>query len=276
MNRPVPIQPRSNIVQDKLLKIIPAAIVGLLGLSVLSGSFYTVNSGQRAIVLRFGQIQAVEAEGLHMKIPFVDSTVLVDVRTLKAESPADAGTRDLQRVHAKVALNYHLKAEALRDTYSRVGLNVEDKVIDPRIQEVIKAVVARYSAEELLAKRDDVKRDAETALRNQLASYNIVVEAIQITNFQFSQAFDQAIEAKQTAEQNALKAKNDLERIKIEAEQKIAMAKAEAETIRIQADAIRAQGGAEYVQLKAIEKWNGQMPQVSGGATPFISLPPVK
>ena len=134
-------------------------------------------------------------------------------------------------------------------------------------------MVARFSAEELLAKRDDVKRDVEAALRNQLASYNIVVEAIQITNFQFSASFDHAIEAKQTAEQNALKAKNDLERIKIEAEQKVAMAKAEAEAIRIQADAIRAQGGTEYVQLKAIEKWDGQLPQVNGGATPFISLP---
>jgi regulator of protease activity HflC (stomatin/prohibitin superfamily) len=151
---------------------------------------------------------------------------------------------------------------------------VESKVIDPRIQEVVKAVVARYSAEELLAKREEVKQEVELALRNQLASYNIVVEAIQITNFQFSASFDHAIEAKQTAEQNALKAKNDLERIKIEADQKIAMAKAEAETIRIQADAIRAQGGAEYVQLKAIEKWNGQLPQVSGANTPFISLTP--
>ena len=259
--------------QDKLLNIIPAAIIAIIGLSVLSGSFFTVTSGQRAIVLRFGQIQSIESEGLHMKIPFVDSTVFVDVRTLKAESPADAGTKDLQRVNAKVALNYHLKPESLRDTYSRVGLNVEDKVIDPRIQEVVKAVVARFSAEELLAKRDDVKRDVEAALRNQLASYNIVVEAIQITNFQFSASFDHAIEAKQTAEQNALKAKNDLERIKIEAEQKVAMAKAEAEAIRIQADAIRAQGGTEYVQLKAIEKWDGQLPQVNGGATPFISLP---
>lgn len=257
-----------------IIKYALLAVVGIIGLSVVSDCFYTVTSGQRAIVFRFGQIKAVESEGLHLKVPFMDTTIIVDVRTLKAESPADAGTKDLQRVSTNVALNYHLDANVLKDTYSRVGLDVESKVIDPRIQEVVKAVVARYSAEELLAKREEVKQEVELALRNQLASYNIVVEAIQITNFQFSASFDHAIEAKQTAEQNALKAKNDLERIKIEADQKIAMAKAEAETIRIQADAIRAQGGAEYVQLKAIEKWNGQLPQVSGANTPFISLTP--
>jgi regulator of protease activity HflC (stomatin/prohibitin superfamily) len=256
-----------------VIKYVVLTIVGLIGLSIISDCFYTVTSGQRAIVFRFGQIKAVESEGLHLKVPFMDTFVLVDVRTLKAESPADAGTRDLQRVSTTVALNYHLDANVLKDTYSRVGLDVENKVIDPRIQEVVKAVVARFSAEELLAKRDDVKQEVELALRTQLALYNIVVEAIQITNFQFSASFDHAIEAKQTAEQNALKAKNDLERIKIEADQKVAMAKAEAETIRIQADAIRAQGGAEYVQLKAIEKWDGMLPQVSGGNTPFISLP---
>lgn len=257
-----------------IIKYAVLAIAGIIGLSIISDCFYTVTSGQRAIVFRFGQIKAVESEGLHLKVPFMDSTVIVDVRTLKAESPADAGTRDLQRVSTKVALNYHLDPNVLKDTYSRVGLDVETKVIDPRIQEVVKAVVARYSAEDLLAKREEVKQEVELALRNQLAPYNIVVEAIQITNFQFSASFDHAIEAKQTAEQNALKARNDLERIKIEADQKVAMAKAEAETIRIQAEAIRAQGGAEYVQLKAIEKWNGQLPQVSGANTPFISLNP--
>jgi regulator of protease activity HflC (stomatin/prohibitin superfamily) len=258
--------------QRNIARSLSLGAVAIVGLSVVFGSYFTVNQGERGIVFRFGQIQSVESEGLHLKVPFMDSVVHVDTRTQKAESPADAGTKDLQRVSTKVALNYHLKPEVLKDTYTRVGLDVEGKVIDPRIQEVVKAVVARFSAEELLAKRDDVKHEVEDALRVQLAGYNIVLEAIQITNFQFSASFDHAIESKQTAEQNALKAKNDLERIKIEAEQKITMAKAEAETIRIQADAIRAQGGAEYVQLKAIEKWNGQLPQVSGGNTPFINL----
>lgn len=247
-------------------------IIAAFVLIALFGSFFTVSSGERAIVFRFGQVKDVVSDGLHMKIPLIENYKIVDIRTQKAHSPADAGTKDLQTVKTEVALNYHLVADSLADTYSRVGLDVENKVIDPRIQEIVKAVVARFSAEELLTKREDVKSEIATGLRNSLVAYNITVEDIQITNFSFSHAFDAAIEAKQTAEQQALKAKNDLDRIKVEAQQKIALAEAEAKTIQIQAQAIKEQGGAEYVQLKAIEKWDGKLPQVSGGNTPFINM----
>lgn len=254
------------------LRQIAIGAVILVAIIFMWSSFYTVTSGERAIVLRFGQVQGVESDGLHFKMPLIENIKIVDVRTQKAHAPATAGTRDLQTVQTEVALNYHLNPESLSDTYSRIGLNVEEKIIDPRIQEVVKAVIARFSAEELLAKREDVKNEIATGLRTSMTAYNISVEDIQITNFAFSRSFDSAIEAKQTAEQNALKAKNDLDRIKIEAQQKIAMAEAEAKTIQIQAQAIKEQGGAEYVQLKAIEKWNGQLPQVSGATTPFINL----
>jgi regulator of protease activity HflC (stomatin/prohibitin superfamily) len=246
---------------------------GIVLLAIIWSCFFTVRSGERALVFRFGQVQTVVSDGLHFKLPFIEDYKIVDVRTQKAHSPANAGTRDLQTVTSEVALNYHLQAESLADTYSRIGLDVENKVIDPRIQEIVKAVVAKFSAEELLTKREDVKNEIATGLRTSLLAYNIAVEDIQITNFSFSHSFDAAIEAKQTAEQQALKAKNDLDRIKVEAQQKIAMAEAEARTIQIQAQAIKEQGGAEYVQLKAIEKWDGKLPQVSGGNTPFINLP---
>ncbi len=254
------------------LKLIGLGLIGLMVLITLWGSFYTVTSGERGLVLRFGQVQEVVTDGLHFKLPMIESVRIVDVRTQKAASPANAGTRDLQSVTTEVSVNYHLDGDTLADTYTRVGLDVESKIIAPRIQEIVKSVVARFSAEELLTKREDVKTEISAGLRNSLASYNIKVEDIQITNFSFSHSFDAAIEAKQTAEQNALKAKNDLERIKVEAQQKIAMAEAEARTIQIQAQAIKEQGGAEYVQLKAIEKWNGELPQVSSGAVPFINL----
>lgn len=255
-----------------VIRLIGLGVLGLLAVIILWGSFYTVTSGERALVFRFGQVKEVVADGLHFKMPMIESFRIVDVRTQKAATPANAGTRDLQTVTTEVSVNYHLDGDTLADTYTRVGLDVEGKVIDPRIQEIVKSVVARFSAEELLTKREDVKNEISTGLRNSLAAYNIKVEDIQITNFAFSHSFDAAIEAKQTAEQNALKAKNDLERIKVEAQQKIAMAEAEARTIQIQAQAIKEQGGAEYVQLKAIEKWNGQLPQVSSNAVPFINL----
>lgn len=255
-----------------LLRNTSILVVLFVIISTAFGSFFTVRSGERAIVFRFGQVQSVVNDGLHMKVPFIETYRIVDIRTQKAHSPANAGTRDLQTVQTEIALNYHLRAESLADTYSRIGLDVEPKVIDPRIQEIVKAVVAKFSAEELLIKREDVKSEIANGLRTSLSAYNIIVEDIQITNFQFSKAFDSAIEAKQTAEQQALKAKNDLERIKVEAQQKITMAEAEARTIQIQAQAIKEQGGAEYVQLKAIEKWDGKLPQVSGGNTPLINL----
>jgi len=255
-----------------VIRVAATGIAAIVALIVIGGSFFTVSSGERAIVFRFGQVQNVVSDGLHFKIPFIENYKIVDIRTQKAHSPADAGTKDLQTVKTEVALNYHLVADSLADTYSRVGLDVENKVIDPRIQEIVKAVVARFSAEELLTKREDVKSEIAAGLRSSLVAYNITVEDIQITNFSFSHAFDAAIEAKQTAEQQALKAKNDLERIKVEAQQKIALAEAEARTIQIQAQAIKEQGGAEYVQLKAIEKWDGRLPQVSGGNTPFINM----
>lgn len=259
------------------IKYISIGLLGLIAFIIFWGCFYTVDSGQRALVLRFGQVQEVVSDGLHLKMPFIERVILVDVRTQKSHAPASAGTKDLQTVTTEVALNYHLNANTLQDTYTRFGLDVENKVIEPRIQEIVKAVMARFSAEELLTRRDSVKQEIAVGLRTSLAVYNISVEDIQITNFSFSKAFDEAIEAKQTAEQNALKAKNDLDRIKVEAEQKITMAQAEAETIRIQAQAIKEQGGEEYVKMKAIEKWNGVLPQFTGGGTmPFISVPAQK
>jgi regulator of protease activity HflC (stomatin/prohibitin superfamily) len=133
-------------------------------------------------------------------------------------------------------------------------------------------VVAKYSAEDLLKKREFVKSDIENNLKASLAQYDIELEGVAITNFSFSTAFDEAIEAKQIAEQNALKAKNDLDRIKIEAEQKVTVAKAEAEAIKIQTEAIQANGGESYVRLKAIEKWNGILPTYTGNTVPFIKV----
>ena len=124
---------------------------------------------------------------------------------------------------------------------------------------------AKHTAEDLIVNRATAKQEIDNILKGDLARYHIMVEDVQLTHFQFSPEFNRAIEAKQTEAQNALKAKNILERTKIESEQRIAQAKGEAEAIRIQAEAIRSQGGAEYVQLKWIEKWNGEPPQVIAG-----------
>lgn len=254
--------------------VFTAAMV-FAGILLLTSALYTVRSGERAIVFTWGKITKITGEGLNVKIPIMQSIIKVDIRTQKAEAPAVAASKNMQTVHTKVTVNYHLDPSKLDALYSAVGLDVERKIIDSRIQEVVKAVIAKYTADELLAQREAVKGEISELLTTQVSQYHIIVEkgGVQITNFEFSTAFVQAIENKQIAEQNALKAKNDLDRIKVEAEQQIATARGNAESIRIQADAIRAQGGKEYVELKAIEKWNGQLPTYTGsGAVPFLNL----
>jgi len=254
------------------IKGIVAIVLLAIGLIITPFCVYSIDSGERAIVRTFGSVSGVWDDGLHFKMPFVQSVIVVDIRTRKAHAPAQAASSDMQRVTTEVALNYHLNSEKLEEIYTKTGLDVEERIIDPRIQEVVKAVTAKFQADKLLIQREVVKGEIETLLKTSLLPYNVVVEAVQITDFKFSEQYNSAIEAKQTAEQNAQKAKNDLERIKVEAEQKIATSKAEAEAIRIQANAIKEQGGAEYVQLKAIEKWDGALPTYSGSAVPFLKL----
>lgn len=271
---PAPNSMKSKLTDGQIAaRVIGGIIAGIIALVLIFGSFYTVDSGERALVLTWGSVSSVENDGLHFKLPFIQKRVLVDVRTRKAHAPAEAASSDLQRVTTEVALNYHLDPNKIAEIYTRSGMDVEGTLIDPRIQEVVKAVSAKYQADKLLQQREAVKAEIESSLKLSLSPYNIVVEAVQITNFKFSEQYDAAIEAKQTAEQNAQKAKNDLERIKVEAEQKIATAQAEAEAIRIQSQAIEKQGGAGYVQLKAIEKWDGKLPTYTGnGPLPFLQV----
>lgn len=256
-------------------RIITFVIIFAIIASVfISGSFYTVKSGERALLFTWGEITSVTNEGLHFKIPIMQTIIKVDIRTQKAEAPANAASKNMQTVSTVLTLNYHLAQDKLDELYSTVGLEVENKIIAARIQETVKAVVARYTAEELLTMREQVKNEISESLTKQLLEYHIVVGAggVQITNFDFSRSFNEAIEDKQVAEQKALTAKNNLERVKVEAEQKVAQARGEAESIRIQAEAIRAQGGKEYVNLKAIEKWDGKLPVYTGNNAPMPFL----
>ena len=263
-----------NQVKKNRRKVLLVLVVFIFVLMVGSGSFYTVKSGERALVFTWGEITSIKSEGLQFKIPIVQDVQKVDVRTKKAEAPADAASKNMQTVSTTVTLNYRLDPTKLKELYSTVGLDVESRIIAARIQETVKAVVARYTAEELLSQRENVKNEISESLTRQLLEYHIEVApgGVQITNFDFSRAFNDAIEEKQVAEQKALTAQNNLERIKVEAEQKIAQARGEAESIRIQAEAIRAQGGKEYVNLKAIEKWDGKLPTYQGGSSPIPFL----
>lgn len=251
--------------------------VGLLLILSAFKPWVQVGAGERGIVQNFGAVQdIVFEEGLHFKIPLVQTVILMDVKIQKAMTDAASSSSDLQDVDLSVALNYHIIPEKANLVYQTIGVQFKERIIDPAIQEVMKAVTARYTAEELITKRPAVSREMQEALTSRLLESNIAVDAFSIISFSFSQTFTDAIEAKQTAEQNALKAKRDLDRIKVEAEQTIAAATAEAEALRLQKmnispDLIELR--KIEANLKAIEKWDGVLPNVTGaGAVPFIGV----
>lgn len=236
-----------------------------------------VGPGERGIVLNFGAVQDVVLdEGMHFRIPVVQEIIKMDVKIHKVVTDAAAASSDLQDVALSVALNYHVIPDKVNVVYQTIGVEFKERMIDPAIQEVMKAVSARYTAEELITKRPLVSAEMQEALNTRLLPSNIAVDAFSIVSFSFSKIFTDAIEAKQTAEQNALKAKRDLDRIKVEAEQTIAAATAEAEALRLQKmnispDLIELR--KIEANLKAIEKWNGILPTVTGaGAVPFIGV----
>jgi regulator of protease activity HflC (stomatin/prohibitin superfamily) len=205
-------------------------------------------------------------EGLQFKVPFVEDIIQMDIKVQKSETDATAASKDLQIVRSKIALNYHIDPERVNTIYRRIGADFKSRVIDPQVQEAVKAISALYTAEELITKRPRVRDDIKEAMTARLREFDIVVDEFNILDFAFSDEFNRAIEAKQTAEQNALKAERDLVRIKTEAQQMVTRARAESDSQRLQRETIT----PILLQLRAIEKWNGVLPQVTGGAMPFI------
>jgi regulator of protease activity HflC (stomatin/prohibitin superfamily) len=199
-------------------------------------------------------------------MPFVEDIIQMDIKVQKSETDATAASKDLQIVRSRIALNYHIDPERVNTIYRRVGADFKSRVIDPQVQEAVKAISALYTAEELITKRPRVRDDIKEAMAARLREFDILVDEFNILDFAFSDEFNRAIEAKQTAEQNALKAERDLVRIKTEAQQMVTRARAESDSQRLQRETIT----PILLQLRAIEKWNGVLPQVTGGAMPFI------
>ena len=253
-------------------------VVGVFIIISIINPFVLVGAGKRGVVMNFGAVQDnIMGEGIHFRIPIVQKVAKVDIQTQKLEGKALAYSKDIQTVESQLALNYHLKGDEVNKLWQEVGYDYESRLIDPSIQESVKAVTAKFTAQELIEQRARVKDEIRTELFNRLSRY-FVVDDFSIIDFSFSDEYEKAVEAKQVAQQSALKAENDLQRIKTEAEQRVAQAKAEAEAIKLQSDAAN---NDKYVNLKAlevqraaIEKWNGVLPSqmIPDASLPFINL----
>ncbi|MED0676211.1 MULTISPECIES: prohibitin family protein [Aneurinibacillus] len=262
-----------NFKVGKILKfLIPVIILVILAFE----SFTVVPPGHRGIVVQLGAVQPkVFDEGLHFKVPFIQEVMPIEVRVQKAESKASAASKDLQVVTTQMAVNFHIDPASVNKLYQNVGIDYKARIVDPAIGEALKAVAARYTAEQLISKRSEVSQQVKELLAKKLSTYHMALDEVNITEFKFSDEYNRAIEQKQIAEQQALKAKLDLERVKIEKEQTITKAQANAEALRLQKENVT----PELVklreieaQIQAIEKWDGKLPSTTGGAIPFLNV----
>ena len=271
-----------NAAKGVTIGVIILILIGVMGFA----SVKIVDAGHRGVLLHWNAVDLTQPpleEGLHFVIPFQDDVVNIEVRTLKYEKETRSASKDLQTVETTVTVNYHPDKESVHRLYKNLGLDYENRIIQPAIEETVKQVTANYNAEELITKRPLVKSDIETSIRDRLGQFDIVTEVISITDFEFSPLFAQAIEAKVEAEQNALKAENDLRRIEVEARQReanavgvananIAEAKGEAEAISIINKALAE--NPNYLEWLKTKEWDGKLPLVVGeGGTPFIRIP---
>lgn len=255
----------------KIVKIVVLAVIALVVGVLIFSSFTVISAGHTGVVLTFGAVEdTVLDEGLHFKIPFIQRVVQINNRTQKIETEGSSSSKDLQIVSYVVAVNYHVNDDSSASLYQNVGVDYGTVIVVPAIQESIKAVSAQYTAEELITKRQTVGDQIKEALSEKINQYGITVEIFNIVDFDFSEEFNAAVEAKQTAQQNALKAEQDLVRIEVEAKQKITQAEAEAESIRLIQEALAK--SPDYVDYIKWNKWNGELPTVMGDSGVLISM----
>jgi regulator of protease activity HflC (stomatin/prohibitin superfamily) len=249
-------------------RAVRATLIFLL-LAIIFTPFVIVNAGERGVLMQFGKVQEqVLGEGIHPIIPLINTVQKLSVRVQKQEISTEASSKDLQDVFTDVALNWHIIPAEANAIFQQIGNETEviGRIIDPAVEEVLKAVMAKYTAEEIITKRGEVKAGVDDSLTTRLASYHIKVDDISLVHVHFSQRFSDAVETKQIAEQEAKRAGFvTLKAIK-EAEAKVNLAKGEAEAQRL----VRETLTPELLQKQAIEKWDGKLPEIVGDDSPKL------
>ena len=256
-------------------------IILLIIFIFLWSSFALVPAGHRGVVLWWGSVEKrIMGEGLNFKVPMAERVIKVDVRVQPHPfKEIDAASKEYQMVKLTGMMNFHIDPSYVNDLYQKVGLDFANKVIDPAFNDFVKEVVPIYQITEILPKREDIRKRAMIKLVDNLARYHIIVDDIYFANIRFSPEYEKAIEAKQVAQQQVETQRQVLFQREIEAQQKVATAKGEAESILVVAqgqakanEALSRSISPILVQYKSIEKWNGILPQVSGGGIPLIDI----
>ncbi len=262
-----PLSPKAKIA------LLVAVVLVLVGI-VVTDCFTIVPAGHTGVVVTLGRVnEGVLQEGMHAKLPFVQQVVRIDNRIVKLEVATEAFSKDLQTVSTTLAINYRVDTSKSYSIYKNIGASYQDVLVTPAVNEVLKAITAKYTAEESVTNRELISDGLILGLNEKLNSIGLYITDVNIINFDFSEAFITAIEEKQVAQQKLLKAET-------EKQTAIKNAEAAAETIRIKAEAeakanetLNASLTANVLEYNKIEKWNGELPQVMGSDTgTFINL----
>lgn len=272
-----------NLSLGKLIGTIVAVILIVI---VLTSCFVVVTPGHTGVVVTLGKVSdRVLQEGMHFKAPFAQNVILIDNRIVKLEVSTEAFSRDLQTISSVVAVNYHVNKDKSFSLYKDVGLGFEDVLVTPAVNEVLKAVTAKYTAQELVNSRNEVSNMLNGELNNKLTAYGVHVDDLNIINWDFSAEYISAVEAKQVAEQNLIKTRTEQEQSLViantEAQKRVIAAEAEASEIKTLAEAKAESNKAlteslsdMLIKYETLQKWDGQLPKVStsGGGTPLIDV----
>ncbi len=262
-------------------KFILPIILAIAVLIVAAASIKIVPAGSTGVVMTMGKVNdTVMQEGLNFKIPFIQTVSVVNNKIQVVELDAPAVSKDLQTVNSVIAVNYRVGLDSSAKIYKNIGQDYQNVLLLPAVQESIKSVTAKYTAEELITMRAQVGIEIKAALEEKVNEYGIIIEKFNIVNFDFSAEFNSAIEAKQVAEQNLIKTKTEQEQAIViaeaEAKRKLIEAEAEAESVLKKANA-QAEANKKLseslnntiVEYEKIQKWNGELPMSTGGSSIF-------
>jgi regulator of protease activity HflC (stomatin/prohibitin superfamily) len=269
-----------------LIGTVVAVLVGLVVLFVLGGSFYTIDAGERGVILRNGKVVGTAEPGLSFKLPIVDSVREITVQTqARVYETVSVYSRDQQSAVLQISVNYRLPADQVETIYSEYGGKdgVMTRLLDRQVPEEVKNVFGRFNAVTAIQERERLSKEVQEAIQAATTNPVLIVESVQIENIDFSDAYEQSIEQRMLAEVEVQKVQQNAQREKVQAEILVIQAKAEADAKKLQGEAeahsINARGRAlaqnpALVELIQAEKWDGKLPttMVPGQTVPFINV----
>jgi prohibitin 2 len=261
--------------------LIGLGVVLLVGFMLLMGSYFTCSPGEVAVKTRMGKLVGSYGEGIHFKLPFIEGVSKFSIQIERSDIKTEAFSKDLQQMTADLAVNHRIQQNTIESVYRNLGPNYVQNIVDPMIQEILKSITAKYSAEEVIANRMAVVKELNELAKAKLLEKEIVVTDISIVDLSFKEAFMAAVEQKQIAEQQSKQAEKLVAKAKQEADQMIATARGQAEALKLQREQITPmmlESKRLDITREAVAKWGGGVPQYMGGnmPVPFIDAAMMK